>query len=279
MKRITAALLSFLIVLSGCSANSTESSSQASEVEVIVSDDTLIAPGAEGLLASSQEPVPEETTVDASKDESDRDDDTPVDLSWFDDCVFVGDSLVYGLSLYNDVTECFGNAQFICGASLGYNNCQWDLYDENEVHTTYNGEKVLLEDAAVLTGANKIIIGMGMNDLGGYGIEGTLSAADSFIQKLRDKTPDIEIYLMTVTPMIESAEYELLNNPLIKEYDDKLEIFAEEHDCHFLNTWSALADENGRLPDEICMDPDDLGLHLTNEGSEIMMNYIIRHVG
>lgn len=278
MKRITAALLCFLIILSGCAEKNPEGS-EGSEVEVVVSDDTLIAPGAEGILVSSQEPVPEETVEEASDPDDERDDDTPVDLSWFDDCVFIGDSLVNGLSLYNDVTECFGNAEFICAAGLGYNNCQWDLYDENEVHPLYNGEKILLEDAPNLTGSTKVIIGMGMNDLGGYGVDGTLSAADSFVQRLRDKTPGIEIYLMTVTPMIESAEYDLLNNPLIKEYDDKLEVFAEEHECHFLNTWSALADENGRLPDELCMDPDDLGLHLTNEGSEIMMNYIIRHVG
>ena len=202
----------------------------------------------------------------------------PVSESWFDDCVFMGDSLTVGLSYYNDLTGDLGNAEFICSAGLGWGNSQWDLYDENEVHPMYNGQKVLLEDAVVLTGANKAIIGLGMNDLGIYGVDATLENADEFIRKLRAKTPDVQIYLQTITPMIASAEYDRLNNTLIKEYDDALEVFAKEHNCKFINSWAALADENGQLPFELCQDPDALGLHLTNDGYEIWAECILKSV-
>ena len=202
----------------------------------------------------------------------------PANLSWFDDCVFMGDSLTLGLSYYNDLTGDLGNAQFVCSAGLGWCNSQWSLYDENEVHPIYNGEKVLLEDAVVLTGANKAIIGLGMNDVGIFGVDETLSYAEEFIGKVRAKTPDVQIYLQTITPMIEIAEYDALNNPLIKEYDEALEVFAREQNCKFINSWAALADENGKLPYELCQDPDALGLHLTNEGCEIWANCILHSV-
>lgn len=202
----------------------------------------------------------------------------PADPSWFDDCVFMGDSLTVGLSYYNDLTGDLGNADFICSAGLGWHNSQWSLYDENEVHPMYNGEKVLLEDAVALTGANKAIIGLGMNDIGIYGIEDTLDSADEFISKVRANSPGVQIYLQTISPMIAQAEYDALNNPLIKEYDERLEQFASEHNCRFINSWEVLADENGQLPFDLCQDPDALGLHLTNEGCEIWADCILRSV-
>lgn len=283
MKRYAAAAIALAMLLCGCqTVNSAESSSSENEIEYTFTS----APAIDSAAAVSSEENSDTTApADAvsdeeSKTEYDHIDGEPVDLSWFDDCVFIGDSLTYGLSLYNDYMDCFGNAEFICGASLGFNNCQWDLFDENEVHPTYHGQKVLLEDAVALTGAHKVIIGLGMNDIGNYGIDGTFEGAESFLEKLRSKSPDdLEIYMMTVTPMIEMQEYDILNNDKIVEYDERLEVFCSQHGCKFLNTWSALADENGKLPIELCEDPDQLGIHLNNDGCEILKDYIIRNVG
>ena len=193
--------------------------------------------------------------------------------------MFIGDSLTNGLCLYNDLTGCCGNAEFICGASIGWASAQWDLYDPNEVHPMYNGQKVRLEDCVSLTGANKVIIGLGMNDIGTYGIDQTFINADEFLNTLREKSGDVEIYIMTVTPMIESAERDILNNDLICQYNERLRTFAEEHSVGYLDTWSALVGYDGYLPMEYCQDPDQLGIHLTNDGCQVMWDYIMRHVG
>ncbi len=198
--------------------------------------------------------------------------------SWFDDCVFMGDSLTLGLSMYNDSTGRFGKAEFVCSAGLGWHNSQWDLFDENEVHPLYYGEKVLLEDAVMLTGANKAIIGLGMNDIGIYGVEDSIYSAGKFLERLRAKSPDVQIYLQTVTPMIPEKEYAALNNSLIQQYNQELKIFAEQHDCTLINSWAAIADENGELPYDFCEDPKALGLHLTHDGCDIWANCIMAAV-
>ena len=200
------------------------------------------------------------------------------DLSWFDDCVFLGDSLIGGLGIYNDAVGKLGNAQFVYSSGLGYANSQWDIDDENEVHPYCYGQKILLEDAVSLVGARKVIIGMGMNDLVVYDPETTLEYAESLIEKIEAKNPGVIIYLETITPMIESAECDRLNKPLIREYDAALESFCEEKGYGFLNTWSAVADENGVLPYELCEDPDTQGIHLTVDGYSMVADYILHNI-
>lgn len=204
---------------------------------------------------------------------------TPVDPAWYDDCVFLGDSVTNGLGYYNDVSFVFGNAQFICAGSLGWVNCLWELDHEDEVHPIYKGQKVRLEDAVEVSGAHKVIIGMGMNDIGLYGIDETLRCADELISKLRDKTPGLEVYVMTVTPMLPANQTPYLYNDLIVEYNDRLFYFCQDHNCHFLDTWSAVANDQGELPFELCVDPEAQGLHLNSDGSEIVAEYINKHVG
>lgn len=296
MKKINAVTAAFLAVslalLTGCGAvGNVETNDEESFVEFNV-DNASQQSEVSSMAVSLAPPVDTDRRLSETDTENGTDEEEsskpfvkrtiegePIDLAWFDDCVFMGDSVTNGLGLYNDYTGCFGNAQFVCGASLGWVNSQWNLFDENEVHPMYNGQKVLLEDAVMLTGANKAIIGMGMNDLGTYGIDATFEAEEEFLNKLREKSPGVEIYLMTVTPMIASKEYDRLNNPLIVEYDTRLESFASEHDCIFLNTWAAVVNDDGKLPDEICEDPTALGIHLNNEGCEMVKDYILRNVG
>lgn len=224
----------------------------------------------------------DESKTESSEDESKTESSpprkpmtgVPVEDSWFDDCLFIGDSLTLGLSLYNDWMDEFGNADFVCSAGLGWVNAQWDLFDENEVHPMYYGEKILVEDAINVAGANKAIIGLGMNDIGTYGVDMAISGADELLSKIQEKSPGVRIYLVTVSPMIESAQYDRLNNTVIREYDDRLEVLAKEHGCGLINSWNALVDDKGNLPDYLCEDPGALGLHLNNEGCDILCEYI-----
>ena len=202
-----------------------------------------------------------------------------VEDSWFDDCVFMGDSLSVGLSLYNDANGVFGDAKFVCASSLSYWNSQWDLYRPGNVHPYYNGRKVLLEDAVALTGAKKAIITLGMNDIGIWGPSGTIDYARSLLNKIRAKSPDVKIYLETVSPMIYYAQKTHLNNALIRQFNSNLEQLAAEEGCGFLNSYEALADSNGNLPYEFCSDPGALGLHLKFNGCAVWTDFLKANVG
>ncbi len=202
-----------------------------------------------------------------------------IDISWFDDCVFMGDSLTVGLSLYHDSTGVFGNAKFVCAASLGYGNAQWPLNDPNNVHPYYMNKKILLEDAPTVTGAKKAVVTLGMNDIGMWGTDGSIDYARSFVHKLREKTPDLKIYLETVTPMIYNRQKEILNNDLIRDFNGKLQKLAKDEKCGFLDSYSAFANSNGNLPYYLCCDPNALGLHFTQEACGIWAEFIKTEIG
>ncbi len=222
------------------------------------------------------DPEPESTYVNNYEN---VDPHEKVDDSWFDDCVIMGDSLTVGLSLYNDAYNPFGNAKFVCASSLSYWNSQWDLYRPGNVHPMYNGRKILLEDAPVVTGAKKAIITLGMNDIGIWGPEGTIEQARSLLYKIRAKSPDLQIYLETVTPMLYGNQKAHLNNQLIRQFNSNLRNFAEQEGCGFLNSYDAFADSNGNLPYDLCSDPGGLGLHFNFKACAIWAEFLKANVG
>lgn len=222
------------------------------------------------------DPEPESTYVNEYENVDPK---VKVDDSWFDDCVIMGDSLTVGLSMYNDAYNPFGDAKFVCASSLSYWNSQWDINRPGNVHPYYNGRKVLLEDAAVLTGAKKAIITLGMNDIGIWGPEGTIEQARSLLNKIRAKSPDLQIYLETVTPMIYGRQKAHLNNELIRQFNSNLKNFAEQEGCGFLNSYDAFADSSGNLPYELCSDPGGLGLHFNFQACAIWAEFLKSNVG
>ena len=96
--------------------------------------------------------------------------------SFFDDVVFVGDSVTVGLKNYTNYMrkqgkECLGNAKFVCNTSLGYTNSLWAIDAKNNVHPYVNGVKYRVPDGVkAVGGARKALIMFGMNDFMIYGI-------------------------------------------------------------------------------------------------------------
>ena len=195
--------------------------------------------------------------------------DRPVDASWFSDAVFVGDSVTYKLELYCDAyPEALGGAQFFCAGSLSYANSLWDIDDPNAVHPYYKGSVHLAEECAEQTGAKKVFIMLGMNDIGTYGIDSSIEHADEMIGRLLSRTPDVDLYIESVTPMLPGYEGNWLNNEKIREFDERLKEYAEEHGYHYVDIYSVVCDENGYLIEEYCGDIGGQGIHFTDAACE-----------
>ena len=274
MKRIIAAVLaSMLLVMCGCQK-------QNLSTAAVAADPTAkTAASSSSVNSSAQKKVNAEDT--ASRFVSEYDDVDPnrmVDVSWFDDCVIIGDSLTLGLSMYNDRTFELGDAMFVCAGSLGYTNALMPLDAEGNVHPYYNNEQTLVDDAAEITGANKAIITLGINDIALYGVEGTLDSAEELLSRIRAKSPNLVIYLETVTPMIKSAQSGNFNNDVIRELNKELAVFAKEHRCKFLDSYTAFADSEGNLPVYYCGDVEAQGIHFNNDSYRIWKNYIMCNV-
>ena len=134
--------------------------------------------------------------------------------SWFDDAVFVGDSVTLKLSYYcdEDPENTLSDAKFFCAGSLGYTNALWDLDQEDAVHPYYQGQNYQSKDCASVTGASKVFIMLGMNDLALYGIDDTIQSAKTLIGDILTQSPGVTIYVQSVTPIIAGKEDEDSNN-------------------------------------------------------------------
>ena len=194
----------------------------------------------------------------------------PVDAEWFDDAVFVGDSVTLKLSYYCDEhPEALGKAQFFCAGSLGYGSSLWEIDAEGAVHPFYKGETRLSEDCAEATGAKKVFIMLGMNDVAIYGVDGTIEKADELYNRILKKTPDVEIYVQSVTPIMVGHEIGDLNNNRIHDFNAALEEYCGEHGYTYLDINSVMADDTGYLRDEYCSDPGAQGIHFTDAACEL----------
>ena len=203
----------------------------------------------------------------------------PVDASWFDDAVMVGDSITLKLSYYCDEhPEALSKIQFFCAGSLSYNNALWDINDESAVHPVYEGEPTLTEYCAEKTGATKVFIMLGMNDIGVYGPEGALSAADELINNILSHSPDACIYVQSTTPIAEGCEIGDLNNENIRAFDKLLKSFCEENGYMYLDLYSLFQDEKGYLKNEYCSDSDGMGIHFTDTACNMWADFLKENV-
>ena len=202
----------------------------------------------------------------------------PVDAAWFDDAVFVGDSITVMLDYYCEDTDALGKVEFFCAESLSYNNSQWDLDDPNAVHPTYRGETQLTEYCAELTESNKVFLMLGMNDIGTYGPEGTLDACKSLLKKIKSHTPDVEIYLQSVTPMMKEFEREGLTNADIDRFNALLKEYCTKSGYRYLDINSVMRDKDGALTPEYCSDPDVMGIHFTMDACALWADYLKNNV-
>ena len=208
-----------------------------------------------------------------------------VDDSYFQKTVFVGDSVTLKLQYYvqgqrqSVAPQLLGNAGFLCAGSLGSGNVQEPISSES-VHPTYRGRKVLVEDAVAQVGAEKVYIMLGMNDIAVYGIDGSVQNMLALINKIRAQSPRVQIFVQSATPRIKGTDQRILNNENLRLYDEALYAAIEplsDQGIYFVDVASVMRDDEGCLPLAYCSDPEDMGIHFTDEACQVWLNYLYTH--
>lgn len=270
MKKIVLCILSVLMCmalvmgLTACSGGSTEGT-KATEGTAPATTGTPAGTDTPATLA----PVDYVTIPESSA----------VDASFFNDAAFVGDSVSLKLSYYCADGVALGNAQFFTSGSLGTNNALWPLSHPESVHPEYQGEQKLIEDCVALSGAKRVYIMLGMNDLGLYGIDATVESYKTLVDRILEKSPSVQIIIESMTPMTaDSPITGSLNNDVIKEYNGRLKELCEAEGWLFTDVASVMYDDSGNaLKPEYCSDPEVMGIHFTEAGCEAWVNYLKTH--
>ena len=209
--------------------------------------------------------------------------ETPrADDSWFDDVIWVGDSVENNFRYYVNYTrangdpDCFGKATFFTAP-----NFSWHLAVQpegpGEYFPVYEGHFMTVEDAVAACGASKVLIGMGMNDIAFLGLEKTMGYVDEQLRRIEEKAPEVTVYLMGMTPRPAGYDNYDLSNALIREFNALLLTYAETHGHYYLDSYEALADEHGELPYDHCADPEGLAVHPSFAGCAVWLEYLYTH--
>lgn len=178
---------------------------------------------------------------------------------WFSDCVFVGDSIMLGWKNYNTqmitdgADEFFGNTRFFCEGSYGYGHAL-EPVTEDSLHPMFAGEKHSIEDALSLMKAKKAFICFGLNDLGIYGVDGTVKNFEELLNRIYKKNPDIDLYIISAMYMYKGSEKPKLNNKNILLLNMELAKYCSDNGITFVNIAGELIDENGFVPDKYSSD-------------------------
>lgn len=288
-KIVLMAALAAAVLLAGCertpasSPNSDRSEPAASVSEPAPSSD----PGQSESTASASTPassVPAEPEQAPNRSGTAIDEESllavcdSADWSWFDDAVFIGDSVSYKLKNYVAAQRksdpgFFGGAQFLTSVSLGSGNALWEVSDQS-VHPAYQGEKMRLEKSVPLTGAKKVYMMLGMNDIAVYGIDGAVQNYGKLMDLILENAPDVEFYIQSATPICQGRERGSLNNENLARYNAALEQMCQERGIHFVDVAQVMRDADGCLPREYCSDPEDMGIHVTDLACRVWLGYL-----
>ena len=205
---------------------------------------------------------------------------SPVPGSYFDDAVFIGDSITLKLYYYvkdlrKQGTPCLGQAKFLTAGSLGSGNALWDVSSES-VHPSYQGTKMRIEKAVELMDAKKVYIMLGMNDVAYYGVEESVQNMDKLIGLILERSPDADVFVQSVTPRLAAMTSKPTNRSL---FDYNLLMYGEclRNGWYFVDVAHAMRDENGNLIETYCSDPDTMGMHFSDAGCAVWIEYLETH--
>lgn len=181
--------------------------------------------------------------------------------SYFDDAAIIGDSVTLKLRNYAVENDLLGDVKFLCSGDFGVGHAV-----NYTLNVTFRGEEVKLEDALHDLSCKKAFIMLGMNDLVIYGIDGAMELWGSLIENIRAQSPDIQIFIQSMTPIYTAGQLKILNNENVDQYNIALEKFAKNNDCIFMNLAPYFKDQDGGLIPAYCSDEY---VHFTDSACEV----------
>ena len=179
--------------------------------------------------------------------------------TFYDNAVLVGDSISLMMiqneskgNYLGDLLVLARNGTSLCGLVNRFKNIYYQACEMN------------LEDAIAKSQVDRMYILLGANDIA---CEPNRLAYfdnwDTMLARLRDKTPDLEIVVISNTPKCKTTKNSVGNkfakyNAMVKEDNAKLEQYCSEHGCQYLNLAYYIEDHEGNMALEYNLDGDHM---------------------
>ncbi len=219
-------------------ASETESSSAEEQTEAPEDSEPVKASGASGLVyLSDARPVPQSERVPST---------------YFDDAVFIGDSITTGISLY----DVMSNTTVWASTGAGLTNIL-----TKEIATVPGVGDLTILPALDTVQPAKIYILLGANSLAAN-LDDVIAVYSSTLDQIIAHAPNAIIYVQSAFPINEaiySIKYNrIVTNAIIDDFNSRLLALCGQKGVYFLDVNSYFRDETGGLSSENTSD----GLHI-----------------
>ncbi len=232
----------------------TDEQAQSSSSEASSLPDTSQADG-----ASSEEDEADPAALSGAVPEGER-----VKSTYFDDAVFVGDSLTTGIELY----AVMQNTTVLAEKGLNLDSIYTD-----EVIKQEDGTRITVMDALNQKQYKKVYVMMGGNEVRDVEKSVFLKRYQQLLEDIRALQPDAILYVQSILPVTVNNNYNM-DNQRIDEYNEALLELCEEEGLPFVNVAECMKDENGALPTEAS--PAD-GMHFGPDYYQKWFDYLKTH--
>lgn len=218
-----------------------------------------------GVPASAEPQMEQQSTLPAADIRTEEPPQGPVDSSYFEDAVFLGDSRTEGFQLYSGLKT--GQYLHAVGATV-------ESVFTKATEETEEG-KVPILDALDAMDFSKVYIMLGVNELGWPRKEDFHDQYGKIVDRIRELHPEAKIVLQSILPVSarQEAKGSYVNNERIAVYNQLIVQLAEEKDCTYLNVAEAVTGTDGCLLAEETSD----GVHLNVSGCQKWLEYLEEH--
>lgn len=194
----------------------------------------------------------------------------PVELDYFNDVVFVGDSITQGLYIYETGLP---NAKY-----CAYKNSGPDSIVNRSTLKNVTGTEEVALDALAAHAPKAVYVMLGMNTLRGGGDERYFTYYSQMLDMFREVLgPDVPIYVESMTPTTAEtgAERPALSSEYVYDINCLLATLAMEKGCYFLNVYDYMLDSTGHMdPAYAAAD----GIHMNPTGYARWVECLRTHV-
>lgn len=197
-----------------------------------------------------------------------------VEASFFEDAIFIGDSISLGIKNSGTIPA----KNMLAEKNVGIDS----VLNDKAVYFTTGSEKKTLFQAIPEKVPNpaKIYVLLGLNGMPGYDNDYHIGLYGKLIDRLKESYPEAQIYVQSLTPMTQNSDYvKKFSQKKIDEFNVLIEEMAKEKSIYYLNIQEVLKDENGYLRQEYAYDAkgNGDGMHMLSKAHKVMYQYYRTH--
>ena len=224
---------------------------------------------------AAAENTPDATEADAENTSPDA---TPAGSSdYYQGVVLIGDSVTMGLQDYvswrrETSPGYMGQVRFLTSSDFSIGMSEMRVSDTS-VHPKLDGVKYTVEEALKRMDAKTALLMPGQADVRGYTPEKFIENVKLMIYQIYKANPGIKLWLESIPPGV-AERYTKPDNTKLFTYNLALYQLCLQFDIPFLDVAYTLRDDQGNLPDNLCLDVETYGIHLNDSGCEKWIQFL-----